>query len=314
MEKIGSAQKDKKAPTGFAEMRLDKYLVEKIADVSRAKIQKAIRDGRVSVNGTIVLEPDFDIKDSDNVSLPQFESDDLKPSDLKLNIVYDNADLAVIDKPAGLVVHPGAGNTEDTLSNALLTYFPQIKDVGQPHRPGIVHRLDEDTSGLIIIAKTDAAYDYLKKSFEDRTIDKEYLALVHGTLKNLHGTIDLALEKVPMKQKMKVGSGKQALTEYFLEDSDPTGQFSLIRVKLHTGRTHQIRAHMQAIGHPLVCDKVYGGEFKQSDAQIIGRQFLHAYRLKFKLMDGTTLELTSPIPSDLQEVLSKLRIKYDKFI
>ena len=285
--------------------RLDKFLASKV-EVSRSRVQKAIRDGLVLVNGQKILETDFQLKESDSVTLPEFESDELKPSDIKLKIVFENGDLAVVDKPAGMVVHPGAGNNEDTLSQALLTYFPEIKNVGEPHRPGIVHRLDEDTSGLIVIAKTQQAYEFLKQSFLDRSVEKEYLALVHGVPSKLHGMIDAPLEKVPLKQKMKVGSGKEALTEYSLVVSDPTGQFSLIRVKLHTGRTHQIRAHLSHISLPIVGDEVYG----QKNG-ILKRQFLHAFRLKFKLLDGTWLELESELPKELKDLLNKLVIVYD---
>jgi 23S rRNA pseudouridine1911/1915/1917 synthase len=286
--------------------RLDKFLASKV-DVSRSLIQKAIKAGKVLVDGRVVLKPDYEVNTGNKVSLPEFESDELKPSNIELKIVFENQDLAVIDKPAGLVVHPGAGNKEDTLSQALLTYFPNIKNVGEPHRPGIVHRLDEDTSGLIIIAKTNEAYNFLKQSFLEHQIEKEYLALVKGVPK-LHEIINVPLEKVPLKQKMKTGSGKEAITEYFLVASDESLQNSLIRVKLHTGRTHQIRAHMSYIGHPIVGDTTYGSKDAELD-----RQFLHAYRLKFKLMDGTWLELESPLPQDLQNILNQLNINYKKF-
>ena len=297
--------------------RLDKYLAGKIG-ISRGKIQKAIKDGKVMVDGIIILEPDYDVTIGSQVSVPEF-SDEIKPSDIRLKIVFENDDLAVIDKPAGLVVHPGAGNTEDTLSQALLSYWPQVKNVGDPHRPGIVHRLDEDTSGLIVIAKTPAAYDFLKQTFQDRTIEKEYLALTHGRPEQRHGFIELAIAKSPSHRKMKIDpAGKPAKTEYFVVSQsleDALDQYTLYRVKLHTGRTHQIRIHMNAIGHPLVGDQIYGGSYKKSDQELIARQFLHAYRLKFKLTDGTWIELVSQLPEDLKTVLSKLGINYeDKFI
>jgi 23S rRNA pseudouridine1911/1915/1917 synthase len=289
--------------------RLDKFLASKV-EVSRARVQKAIRAGEVTVDGIEILDPDYNVTLGNKVSLPEFESEELKPSDIQLKIVFENDDLAVIDKPAGLVVHPGAGNKEDTLSQALLTYFPQIKNVGEPHRPGIVHRLDEDTSGLIVIAKTPEAYEFLKQSFVEKTVQKEYLALVHGVLEKKHGFIDVPLEKLPQKQRMKVGSGKEALTEYFVLTNDPSGQFSLIRVKLHTGRTHQIRAHLAHLNHPIVGDGVYGSQFSNQDRDI-KRQFLHAYKLKFQLMDQTWLELESELPTDLKDILNKLEIIYD---
>lgn len=284
--------------------RLDKFLASQLSDVSRGRIQTAIKDGLVLVNGKKVLEPDFQVSENDQIDLPKFEKEDLKPFDFHLKIVFENEDLAVIDKPAGLVVHPGAGNPEETLANILISKYPNIRNVGDPHRPGIVHRLDEDTSGLIVVAKNQKTLEYLKNLFQSRSVEKEYLALVHGTTK-MHEIINEPLEKVPLKQKMKVGSGKEAVTEYNLLASDQAGQFSLLRVKLHTGRTHQIRAHLAHIGHPIVGDSVYG---KKSD--LLDRQFLHAYRLKFQLPDGSTIELLSELPSDLKQVLNKLDINY----
>lgn len=296
--------------------RLDKFLASKV-DVSRSRVQKAIKMGEVMVDGAIVTDPDFNVSVGSQLSLPEFGSDHLKPSDVVLNVVFQNDDLAVIDKQAGLVVHPGAGNTEDTLANALLKYFPGIENVGDAHRPGIVHRLDEDTSGLIVVAKSAKAYDFLKKTFQDRNIEKEYLALVHGRIPDLHAWVDLPITKAPSHRKMKIGEGKEALTEYWVlahTDEDALDQYTLVRVKLHTGRTHQIRLHMQAIGYPLVGDQVYGGQYKKSDQELLERQFLHAYRLKFQLLDNSWVELLSPLPQDLQEVLKKLNIFYDQFI
>ena len=326
-------------------MRLDKFLAEQNKAVSRSRIQKAIKNGQVFVNGQKVLEPDFQISETDKIELPEFEGDELKPFDSPLKVVFENDDLAVIDKPAGLVVHPGAGNPEETLANILISKYPDIKNVGDAHRPGIVHRLDEDTSGLILVAKNQKALEYYKQQFKDRKIEKEYLALVEDQPPHRHGIIDAPLEKVPLKQKMSVRDGsaiggkvKQAITEYWvlssssrnpdesqdLSDRDPESssglrkaamplnstniaplQFSLLRVKLHTGRTHQIRAHLSHIGHPIVGDSVYG-----KPSELLARQFLHAYKLKFQLMDGTWLELMSELPEDLTQVLNKLKINY----
>jgi 23S rRNA pseudouridine1911/1915/1917 synthase len=294
--------------------RLDKFLASQIPQVSRGKIQKAIKDGLALVNGEVVLEADFQLKENDSVSLPEFGKEELQRSNILLKVVFENEDVAVIDKPAGLVVHPGAGNTVDTLANALLTRFPGVETVGEPHRPGIVHRLDEDTSGLILIAKSQTGYEYFKQQFVEHKIEKEYLALVHGTPEKSHDLIDLPLEKVPLKQKMKVGSGKEAKTEYWVLTSGQGGGFdkvALLRVKLHTGRTHQIRAHLSHIGHPIFGDKIYGGEYKSKDPLILNRQFLHAYKLKFQLLDGTWIELTSALPDELKQVLTQANISYD---
>ncbi len=290
--------------------RLDKFIAANV-DVSRVLVQKAIKDGQVLVNGIIVLDPSFNIKPEDKIELPEFLPEELKPSDIELNIIFENEDLAVIDKPAGMVVHPGAGNKEDTLANALLTRFPGIEKVGEPHRPGIVHRLDEDTSGLIVIAKTSDSYEYLKKTFQDRNIEKEYLALVHGQVPKQHDIIDLPLEKVPLKQKMKVGTGKEAQTEYWVMASGQIpglDQMTLLRVKLHTGRTHQIRVHLAHIGNPIVGDQVYGNK---QDLQLLPRQFLHAHRLKLQLPSGSWIELFSNLPKDLKDILNKANIIYD---
>jgi 23S rRNA pseudouridine1911/1915/1917 synthase len=290
--------------------RLDKFLASKIVDVSRSKIQKAIKDGKVLVNQNIVSEPDQHLEIGDSVEVPEFAPEELKPSDLDLKVVFENDDVAVIDKPPGLVVHPGAGNTEDTLANILISKYPSIRSVGDPHRPGIVHRLDEDTSGLILIAKTPQAFDYFKDLFMERKVEKEYLALGHGIPAKRHDLIDLPIQRVPLKQKMKIGLGKPAQTEYWaLKTGEIPGldQTTLFRVKLHTGRTHQIRLHLSHIGHPIIGDALYG---RKEDAKILGRQFLHAYRLKFQLPGGSWIELFSQLPEDLTEILKKANIQY----
>jgi len=284
--------------------RLDKFIAGNIPDVSRSKVQKAIKDGLVLVNGTKVCETDFQLKALDTVELPEFIKEELKASDIELNVIFENDDIAVIDKPAGLVVHPGAGNMEDTLAQALLTRYPGIENVGDPHRPGIVHRLDEDTSGLILVAKNQPALEYFKEQFQNRTIEKEYLALVVGVPAKKHDIINEPLEKVPLKQKMRVGSGKEAITEYFVQGSDASGHFALIRVKLHTGRTHQIRAHLAYIGHPILGDKIYGQK-----SELLNRQFLHAFRLKFQLPDKSWVELESELTPELKAVLKHLEIR-----
>ncbi|MDP4001362.1 MAG: RluA family pseudouridine synthase [bacterium] len=288
--------------------RLDKFLASHIAEVSRGKIQKAIREAQVLVNGKKVIETDFKIHENDKIELPEFKEEKLTAYSFQLQVVFENNDLAVIDKPAGLMVHPAAGREDVTLANALLNRFPEIKDVGDPHRPGIVHRLDEDTSGLLLIAKTEPSFEYLKSLFTDRKIEKYYLALVHGVPVKLHDVIDEPIGKTSTHQKMKVGTGKEAKTEYNVLDTEASGHFSLLWVKLHTGRTHQIRVHMSYIGHPVFGDRLYGGEYKQTDKSLIKRQFLHAYRLKFKLIDNTWLELESELPKDLKEILKQLGI------
>jgi 23S rRNA pseudouridine1911/1915/1917 synthase len=291
--------------------RLDKFLAGKM-EVSRGRIQGAIKGGKVKVNGMVRIEPDFRISPDDEVSLPEFEDDTIKPMEYDLKIVFENDDIMVIDKPASLVVHPGAGHKQDTLSNALIGKYPQIAQVGDPARPGIVHRLDEDTSGLIVAAKTQAGYDYMKNLFLTRQIQKEYVTLVHGVPERMHGFINEPIERASSHVKMKAGSGKEAKTEYrILQTNAGAGgvdEMALLRVKLHTGRTHQIRVHMAHIGHPVVGDQLYGGTFKKQDADLVQRQFLHAAQLKFRLPDNTSIELESPLPQELKEVLDKVSI------
>ncbi len=318
--------------------RLDKFLASKL-EVSRSQIQKAIKQGVVLVNGQIESEKDSHLSVGDKIELPEFKLEELQQLDLDLNVVFENDDLAVIDKPAGLVMHPGAGHKQDTLANALLHRFPGVEKVGDPHRPGIVHRLDEATSGLIVIAKTPGGFDYLKRLFLEKKIEKQYIALAHGVPDKLHGVIDVPIAKQSTRQKMKAGIGKEAVTEYSVlatghlksaiaqnrrhneepeskadESADYTGkeqslQYSLLRVKLHTGRTHQIRVHLAHIGLPVVGDQLYGGQFKKSDLSLLNRQFLHAFKLKFQLPDDTWLELESELPEDLKQVLIKLGIR-----
>lgn len=299
--------------TSTEKERLDKFLSVRLS-VSRSQAQKAIKSGTVSVNGNPEFEPDFRLNPGDQVCAPEpvIETLAARP-DLALKVVFENEYCLVIDKPAGLVVHPGAGHKDDTLTNALLAYLPSIRTVGDPHRPGIVHRLDEDTSGLLLVAKTEEAYDYLKGLFSQRRIDKQYLTLVHGAPPALHGIIDTPIGKSNARRKMKAGEGKEAVTEYFVlaeTPKDALDRLALLRVKLHTGRTHQIRVHLSHQGLPVFGDQVYGGIHKESDKAILPRQFLHAFKLKFQLMDGAWIELVSFLPDELKQVLAKVGIDY----
>lgn len=290
--------------------RLDKFLAGKLP-ASRSRIQAAIKQGLITINGRPKTETDYKVSVGDQVSLPEFEQEELRPLSLDLKIAFENKDFAIIDKPAGLVVHPGAGHKQDTLANALLTRFPGIEKVGDPKRPGIVHRLDEDTSGLLVVAKNQEAFDYLKKLFLEKQIEKQYLALVHGIPPALHGIIDLPVGKTSTHKKMKAGTGKPSITEYaVLAQSVAIDQYALLRLKLHTGRTHQIRVHLSHIGLPIVGDQLYGGHFKQGDVTLLPRQFLHAARLKFRMPDGTWLDVESELPDDLKSILNNLGIKY----
>ncbi|MBX4187891.1 MAG: RluA family pseudouridine synthase [Candidatus Doudnabacteria bacterium] len=294
--------------------RIDKFLATK-TQVSRGRVQAAIKSGLVMVDGKYITETDHKVLPGQVISLPEFEDESLKPMVYDLRIVYENENIIVIDKPSNLVVHPGAGHKQDTLSNALIAKYPQISKVGELSRPGIVHRLDEDTSGLIVAAKTQTGYEFMKNLFMTRQVEKEYITLVHGIPEKIHEIIKVPIGRSSTHVKMKTGIGKEAVTEYrILETNEKTpglDQMALLKVKLHTGRTHQIRVHMAYIGHPVVGDQLYGGNFKKQDLQLIHRQFLHAAQLKFKLPDGTLLDLGSELPQDLQEVLKKVNITYD---
>jgi 23S rRNA pseudouridine1911/1915/1917 synthase len=250
--------------------RLDKFLAEKLPDLSRGQIQKAIEGSQVLVNGKVVSKPSIKVDIGDEVSFPQLATRNsglaTVPVDLPLKILYDANDLLIIDKPAGLTVHPGPAVKEDTLSQAIVFHYPEIASVGEPSRPGIVHRLDKDTSGCLLVAKTQSMYEYLLSAFADRKVRKEYLALVWGSLPQKHGVIDTPMgkSKLDFRKRTVVDplEAKEAKTEYFLVASGKlqaasgeaktknyklktinsvVDEVSLIRVLLHTGRTHQIR-------------------------------------------------------------------------
>lgn len=249
-------------------------------------------------------------------------------------IEYEHKDFLIINKPAGLPVYSTKNNLgEESVLAWFLEHYPEAKTVGDLKRPGIIHRLDKQTSGLLLLAKTSGAYEYLGKLFRSREITKEYLALVYGQLEPRHGIIDKPLSKIGFRGSSRVRvaeEGKAAVTEYWLMESyfrplpqslprpgeggrrpgevEPLDQFTLLRIRLHTGRTHQIRVHLASLKHPVLGDNLYGKPNSLKLKDILERQFLHASRLEFKLLDGTWLEVESELPEDLQEVLSKLAI------
>lgn len=323
-------------------VRLDKYLAEQIKDISRSQIQKDIEAGKVLVNGEVVKESKFIVRKNDNIEYQpasiKHQAEKIKPSNTALKVLYDNHGLLIIDKPAGLTVHPGAGFKGETLASALLYQFRDIKLVGEEDRSGIVHRLDKDTSGVILVAKTQEMYEYLKNAFQERKVKKEYIALVLGKVEKPHGFIDIPIGKSKTdfrKYDIKnVIKPKESLTEYQVLEylnsdrsdeseksdesdsknpinltSDQSGidTCTLLLVKLHTGRTHQIRVHFKSIGHPLLGDALYGG--KLSKLEGLNRQFLHARKIEVQLPDGTWIEAESQIPEDLKRVLVLLNSK-----
>ena len=289
--------------------RLDRWLAERLPEHSRAEIQRWIREGRVLVNDT-QLKASYRVEPGDVivVRMPAPRPSEIQPEPIPLDILYEDADLLVINKPAGMVVHPAPGRAHrtGTLVNAILGHTTALA-VGGEQRPGIVHRLDKDTSGVILVAKNDQALRALQAQFKARTVEKAYLALVEGEIPITHGRVEAPIGRDPRRrQRMAVvpeGKGRPAVTEFTVRER--LSGYSLLEVRPRTGRTHQIRVHLAYIGHPVVGDPVYG---RRRRRLYCPRQFLHAYRLGFRLPgSGEWAEFTAPLPRDLAEVLDRLR-------
>jgi 23S rRNA pseudouridine1911/1915/1917 synthase len=297
-----------------AGQRLDRYLASVLDGISRTRAQELITDGAVLVNGR-PSKASYALRTGDLVevsrsSLFKPDSHNLKPLNQSLDIVYEDADLLVVNKAAGMVVHPAAGHSDDTLVNALLAYYPELKgasDGGNELRPGIIHRLDRDTSGLIIVAKNMRTLAALTEQMKRHEIVKRYIALVEGIVAVDQGSIDAPIGRDPRhRQQMAITTvdSREARTHFRVLQRFQH-RHTLLLLQLETGRTHQIRVHLKAIGHPVVGDPVYGSGGKQREI-ILNRQFLHAYQLKFKHpMTNVLLELEAPLPDDLQAVLDK---------
>ncbi len=283
--------------------RLDKFVSEKCPEISRTCAQKLIAGGYITVNErgaktSLKLNPG----DRVNIVIPPTPASPLSPEPISLNIIYEDNDLLVIDKPAGLAVHPAPGHPGHTLVNAILSHFPDLADVSDSLRPGIVHRLDKDTSGLIIVAKNRLAQANLVSQFKARSVVKAYLVLVTGHLTPERGTIEASIGRDTRDRKRMavVTRGREARTEYRVIRY--IGGYSLLEVAPKTGRTHQIRVHLAAIGYPVVGDPVYGVKSPH-----LSRQFLHACRLGFKLpSSGQYIEFTSQLPTDLEQTLENV--------
>lgn len=302
--------------------RIDRWLADRMPERSRSEIQRWIRQGLVCIGGQPVkagqrVEPGQQITVA--APPPPVETT-LTPEAIALNIVYEDDDLLVIDKPAGMVVHPSPGHAGGTLVHAVLHHCPQIEGVGGEQRPGIVHRLDKETSGLIVVAKHDSAHRFLQAQFKERTVYKQYLALVEGRLTPSRGRIDAPIGRHPTHHTRQVvlppgaSGGRKAITDYEVlalyaaplqGAGNAVATFSLVRAEPHTGRTHQIRVHFAWLQHPIVGDVLYG--FKRQRL-LLHRHFLHAHRLRLRLPgDGEVHEFTSPLPPDLQAVLDQLQ-------
>lgn len=283
--------------------RLDRYLSLRLSQFSRSHLQKLIENGHVRVNGKPV-RPSFKPNPGDmiTIALPEPVPSDLQPLAVTLDIIYEDDDLLVINKPSGMPVHPGPGHPADTLVNAVLSRCPDLPGIKGTMRPGVVHRLDKDTSGLIIFAKNDKALASLQHQFRSRQVKKEYLALVRGRLRPPKGTIEGPIGRDPAnRQRMAVvAGGREARTAYevirYLDDH------TLVAVRPQTGRTHQIRVHLARMGYPVAGDIAYGGEDPQ-----VPRMFLHARALGFQLPStGEFREFEAPLPADLKETLRRL--------
>jgi 23S rRNA pseudouridine1911/1915/1917 synthase len=298
--------------------RLDRYLAQVLPAISRSQIQRMIKEGLVQVDGH-PAKSNLTLKSGQKVALdiPEPITPAVMPEALPLPILYQDQDVLVIDKPAGMVVHPAAGHSSGTVVNALLHHVDDLSGIGGEKRPGIVHRLDRGTSGLMIVAKNDAAHAELSRQFHDREVEKEYIVLVWGVVQ-AGRRIDEPIGRDPVNRKKmtaKARHSREAVTRIVRTESFGRGVLTLARVAIHTGRTHQIRVHLSAIGHPVVGDALYGGVRRRipGDLRAVGRlerPFLHATRLVFTHpADGRRMEFESPIPEDLQIVVDQLREK-----
>jgi len=288
---------------GKSGIRLDKYLSQELEELSRTRVQKLIEQGLVTVNEEPARASlKLNAGDRVMVTIPAPVPSGLIPHPMPLSVIYEDKDILVVDKPAGLPVHPSPGHADDTLVNAVLARCPDLPGIGGSIRPGVVHRLDKDTSGLIVIAKNDAALSYLQRQLKQRTVLKRYLVLVRGHLSHEDGVIEAPIGRHPHhRQRMAVVSGgREARTRY--QVLQRLGDYDLLEVSPETGRTHQIRVHLSAIGYPVAGDAVYGLK-----VPFLSRQFLHACCLGFCLpSSGEYMEFRSELPPDLFQALSRL--------
>jgi 23S rRNA pseudouridine1911/1915/1917 synthase len=288
-----------------ARQRLDRVLAEALPAFSRARLQTLIRDGFVSLNGKPPRPRDL-VRTGDVVELrePELEKVEAQPEQIKLDVIFEDDDLLVLNKPAGIVMHPGAGHQAHTLVNALLAHCHNLSGIGGKERPGIVHRLDKETSGALVVAKNDVTHRDLSSQFAARTMTKIYLALVAGILRKTSGVIDKAIARHPVhRQRMSIArrQGRSAKTEYrVLRSGD---EISLVECTLHSGRTHQIRVHLHHLGHPVLGDKLYGGK----RAGDYPRQMLHAWKLAFRHpRSGDEMNFEAPVPRDFADAMRQI--------
>lgn len=290
--------------------RLDRWLADAVPELSRAKIQELIDAGRVRVDGA-VRKAAHRLRGAEAVELdvPAPPPETLEPEPIALGIVYEDDHVLVVDKPSGMVVHPGAGHARGTLAAAVLAHAPVTAGVGGPRRPGVVHRLDKGTSGLLVLAKTAAAYDALTAQLAARTVERRYLAVVHGRVGLAQGVIDAPIGRDPRhRQRMAIrpeGRGKRALTRYRVLER--FSRFTYMGLRLETGRTHQIRVHMASLGHPVVGDDTYGRGWSRPPMPFEGLA-LHAAELRLvHPITQERMEFTAALPVRMERLLSHLR-------
>jgi 23S rRNA pseudouridine1911/1915/1917 synthase len=290
--------------------RLDAFLHERLPEYSRSRLQSWISDERVLVESKLA-RASYLLRGGEQITvepaaLPPLHAE---PEDLPLKILYEDADVIAVDKPAGIVVHAGAGHARGTLVNALLHRFGSLSSMGGDLRPGIVHRLDRQTSGVLLVARTDCAHRALAAQFHDRQIEKTYLALVHGRMKQREGRITAPVARDPVRRTRmttRIASGRAALTEYRVLEE--LGNLSFLEVRIGTGRTHQIRVHLSSIGHPVACDRLYGAPAAIPGLHSLGRFFLHAHRIRFRSpASGDPVTVESPLAPELTNFLAAAR-------
>lgn len=297
--------------------RLDNVLTARLPDQSRSQVQRLIKDGRVTLSGKAIVRPSTPVhaRQVFEVDIPPPAPAEPLPEALPLRIIYEDPDVVVLDKPAGMVVHPAAGHSGGTLVNALLHHVKDLSGVGGELRPGIVHRLDRGTSGVMVVAKNDRAHHELSRQFSDREVEKAYIALVWGLVQPGR-RIDAPIGRDPdHRQKMSTRARRARSAVTRVTSAKHLKGVSLLTVAIATGRTHQIRVHLSAIGHPIVGDPVYGGVHRRVPANLravqrLDRPFLHAAHLSFAHpTDGRRIDVDSPLPPDLQDVLDDIEMR-----
>ena len=291
--------------------RLDRWLTAHLPELSRARLQQLIDGGHVRVDAR-VLKPAYRLRGGEaiEVEIPPAPPETLEPEAIALAVIYEDDDVLVVDKPAGMVVHPGAGHATGTLASAVLAHAPGTAGVGGPRRPGVVHRLDKGTSGLLVLAKTARAYDSLTRQLAARTVTRRYLAVVAGRVRRPEGIVDAPLGRHPHDRvRMAVrpaGSGKRAITRYRVLERFP--EWTYIEARLETGRTHQIRVHLASLGHPVVGDELYGRGAATKPPVPLEGHALHAAALAFvHPVTEKRLEFGAPVPPRMERLLSHLR-------